>query len=138
MEAKLQHAQSSVQTAQKILKYTYGLVPIIAGLDKFFNLLTDWKTYLPGAVSDHLPFSAGTFMAIAGVIEMAAGLLVFIRTRAGAWLVMVWLIAIAFTLVLGGHFLDVAVRDLVMAVGALVLAILSGKNESAREYSQTS
>ena len=119
-------AIQQTHSAQKILKYTYGLVPIIAGLDKFTNLLTNWEDYLSEPVLSILPFSAGTFMVIVGIIEIAAGVLVLLRPRIGAYVVMAWLIAIALTLVLGGKYFDVAVRDLVMAVGAFVLAKLSG------------
>ena len=122
MDTAIQQAHS----AQKILKFTYGLVPIVAGLDKFTNLLTNWEIYLSEPVLSILPFSAGTFMVIVGIIEIAAGVLVLLRPRIGAYVVMTWLIAIALTLVLGGKYFDVAVRDLVMAVGAFVLAKLSG------------
>ena len=122
MDTAIQQAHS----AQKILKFTYGLVPIVAGLDKFTNLLTNWENYLSEPVLSILPFSAGTFMVIVGIIEIAAGVLVLLRPRIGAYVVMAWLIAIALTLVLGGKYFDVAVRDLVMAVGAFVLAKLSG------------
>ena len=122
MDTAIQQAHS----AQKILKFTYGLVQIVAGLDKFTNLLTNWEDYLSEPVLSILPFSAGTFMVIVGIIEIAAGVLVLLRPRIGAYVVMAWLIAIALTLVLGGKYFDVAVRDLVMAVGAFVLAKLSG------------
>ena len=122
MDTAIQQAHS----AQKILNFTYGLVPIVAGLDKFTNLLTNWEDYLSEPVLSILPFSAGTFMVIVGIIEIAAGVLVLLRPRIGAYVVMAWLIAIALTLVLGGKYFDVAVRDLVMAVGAFVLAKLSG------------
>lgn len=107
------------------LRWTYGLVPVVAGLDKFFNLLADWEGYLSPAVAALLPVSPGTFMAIVGVIEIAAGVVVLTRwTRLGAYLVAAWLVLIAVNLLLAG-FYDVAVRDLVMAVGAYTLARLS-------------
>ena len=114
---------------QMVLKYTYGLVPIVAGLDKFTNLLADWKSYLSVSMVNMLPFSAGTFMSVAGNIEIAAGVLVLLRPRIGAYVVMAWLVAIALTLIFGGHYFDVAVRDLVMATGAWSLAKLSGIND---------
>jgi len=119
-------AIQQTHSVKKILKYTYGLVPIVAGLDKFTNLLVNWEDYISTPVAEILPFSAGTFMAIVGIIEIAAGVLVLFRPRIGAYAVMAWLIAIALTLVLGGKYFDVAVRDLVMAVGAFVLAKLCG------------
>jgi uncharacterized membrane protein HdeD (DUF308 family) len=121
----MENVNRSSQQVQQVLKYTYGIVPIVAGLDKFTNLLTNWKDYLSEFVTNMLPFSAATFMSIVGIIEIAAGLLVFLRPKIGAWVVMTWLILIAVTLVFSGRYFDVAVRDLVMATGAFALAKLS-------------
>jgi hypothetical protein len=110
---------------QQLLKYTYGLVPIVAGADKFTNLLTRWEDYLAPSVIKLLPFSASAFMSIVGVIEIVAGVLVLVRPRIGGYVVMAWLIAIALQLIIGQHYYDVAVRDLVMAIGAFSLAKLS-------------
>ena len=118
--------KNNVAQVTKLLKYTYGLVPIIAGLDKFTNLLTDWSQYLSAGMANLIPFEAGSFMMIVGVIEIVAGILVFLRPKIGALVVMGWLIAIALTLVFGVHHFDVAVRDLVMAVGAFSLFKLLG------------
>ncbi|MBF9252607.1 DoxX family membrane protein [Pontibacter sp. 172403-2] len=105
------------------LRLTYGILPIVAGLDKFTNLLTDWEKYLNPTVAEMLPFSPHTFMLIVGVIEIIAGVLVFVKPRIGAYVVMAWLIGIALNLILsGGLYLDIAVRDLVMAIGAFTLA----------------
>ena len=112
-------------TARQVLKYTYGFVPIAAGLDKFTNLLTDWKSYIGTSVTNSLPISAGAFMMLIGVVEIAAGICVLLRPRIGAYVVMTWLLVIALTLIFGGHYFDVAVRDIVMAVGAFALAKLS-------------
>jgi len=121
MEATLEN----VRQVQQLLRYTYGLVPIVAGFDKFTNLLTDWKNYIAPSVNNALPFSASTFMAIVGVIEIIAGIIVLLRPRLGGFIVMAWLIAIALNLLISGHYYDVAVRDLVMAIGAFSLAKLS-------------
>ena len=110
---------------QLILKYTYGLVPIVAGLDKFTNLLTDWSHYLSNAVINILPFSADVFMYLVGIIEIGAGIFVFLRPKQGAYVVMIWLILIALNLVITGDYFDIAVRDLTMAVGAYSLGKLS-------------
>lgn len=104
---------------------TYGLVPLLAGLDKFTNILTDWSQYLSPLVTDLLPISAETFMWVVGVIEIIVGLMVLTRwTRLGAWIAAIWLCAIALQLVTIG-LLDIAVRDLAMAVGAYTLARLA-------------
>ncbi|HMG68815.1 MAG TPA: hypothetical protein VK588_14050 [Chitinophagaceae bacterium] len=121
MEATIQNAGK----VQQLLKYTYGLVPVVAGLDKFTNLLTDWKHYLAPSVSNMLPFSASTFMSIVGVIEIVAGIIVLVRPRLGGYIVMAWLIVIALSLIVGGQYYDIAVRDLVMAIGSFSLAKLS-------------
>lgn len=107
------------------LRLTYGLVPIVAGLDKFTNLLTDWTRYVSPLAADVLPVSPATFMSIVGVIEIAAGAIVLSKwTRFGAYLVAVWLVGIALNLVTAGMF-DIAVRDIVMAIGAFTLARLT-------------
>ena len=105
-----------------IMKFTYGVVPIVAGLDKFTNLLTHWEQYLNPSIASVLPFSPHTFMMIVGVIEIVAGLIVLSKPVIGGYIVMSWLICIAFSLIAGGGYFDVAVRDLVMAIGAFSLA----------------
>ena len=116
----------SLDSAYLALKITYGLVPLLAGLDKFVGLLANWESYLSPSVIGMLPFSAATFMKVVGVIEMTVGLAVLTKfTRIGAYVVMVWLVLIAVNLLLAGA-LDVAVRDLAMAVGAYGLGAVSG------------
>ncbi len=115
---------------QTLLKYTYGLVPIVAGLDKFTNMLTDWSQYLGAGTQDILPIEVSTFMMIIGVIEIVAGVLVLTKTKIGAAIVASWLVLIALILIFSGHYLDVAVRDLVMAIGAYVLVKLTATPSS--------
>ena len=115
---------TTIQSLQKTLKLTFGIVPIVAGLDKFTNLLANWPDYL-GNNAHLLPMSPLSFMKIVGVIEIIAGLVVLIRPLIGAYVVMAWLICIALQLIVGGHYFDVAVRDLVMAIGAYSLAVLT-------------
>ena len=124
------HTQTSaVDRVRTMLKLTYGLVPVVAGLDKFTNLLVDWKQYLAPAVTDVLPLSAGVFMSIVGIIEIAAGLLVLAKPRIGSIVVSLWLVCIAINLLLTGNYYDVAVRDLVMAIGAFSLFTLMRESE---------
>ena len=105
-----------------LLRVTFSVIPIVAGLDKFTNILTDWTQYLHPGLAATLPINASVFMMIVGVIEIIAGIIVFIRPAIGGFVVAAWLTLISLTLLAGGHYLDVAVRDLVMAVGALTLA----------------
>ena len=119
------------------LRLSFGLVPVIAGLDKFTNLLTDWTQYLSPLVTQLLPLTATTFMHVVGIIEVAAGILVLTKlTRVGAYVVCAWLVAIALNLLTTGRFFDVAVRDLVMAVGAFSLAKLTEVREVATAKEQ--
>ena len=117
--------QKKLTDLQIFLKFTYGIVPIVAGADKFTNLLTSWPEYLNPTLAGVLPFSTSTFMMIVGVIEIIAGVLVLIKPQQGALVVCGWLVLIALSLLASGNYLDVAVRDLVMAIGALTLARLS-------------
>lgn len=119
---------SNVQLVKNILKYTFGLVPIVAGLDKFTNILTDWSQYISEGFAGMLPFEPTSFMMIVGVIEIIAGVLVLTKTKIGAYVVSAWLIAIALTLIFSWTYVDVAVRDLVMAIGAFSLAKLTEVN----------
>jgi uncharacterized membrane protein YphA (DoxX/SURF4 family) len=106
-----------------IMRFTYGLVPIVAGLDKFTNLLVDWKQYLSPIIANIIP--ASTFMPIVGVIEIIAGIIVLTKPRLGAYIVSAWLLGIAFNLLTTGNYFDVAVRDIVMSIGAFSLAKIS-------------
>jgi hypothetical protein len=117
-----------VERVASILRWTYGLVPIVAGADKFTHLLTDWNKYLAPVVTDIIPLSPSAFMSIVGVIEIVAGIIVLIRPKIGSLIVGCWLIGIVINLLLTGQYFDVAVRDAVMAIGAFCLyTLLDGK-----------
>jgi uncharacterized membrane protein YphA (DoxX/SURF4 family) len=109
-----------------ILKIALGAAPLLAGLDKFFNLLTNWTDYLNPVALQYVPVSAETFMQGVGVVEMIVGLLILTRwTRLGAYLAACWLVAIAVNLIAMEKFYDIAVRDLLLAVTAFALARLT-------------
>ena len=116
--------ETSTSPVQTILWIVYAAVPIVAGLDKFLNALTDWSQYLAEPFLGLIPMAPESFMMVVGVIEIAAGILVLFAPRVGGLVVAAWLVAIAFNLVVGG-FYDIAVRDLSMAVGAWALSRLS-------------
>lgn len=123
----METANSNQSLAQifNVLKYTFVIVPIVAGADKFTNLLTNWGQYINPSMANLLPFSASTFMMIVGVIEIAAGVIVLKKTELGGYIVAAWLTVVALTLLLGFNYVDVAVRDLVMAISAFAMAKLS-------------
>jgi uncharacterized membrane protein YphA (DoxX/SURF4 family) len=108
------------------LRMSFGLMPLLAGLDKFFNLLTIWPKYLAPAAASVLPMTPQHFMYVVGVIEIVAGVAVLLSpwTKVFAYVVAAWLAGIALNLIAGG-FYDIAVRDLVMAVSAISLARLT-------------
>jgi len=116
---------AALQSAYVPLRVVFGLVPILAGLDKFTNVLADWKSYIAPWAEHMLPVSAGTLMAIIGVVEIAVGVLVWTRfVRVGAFAAAGWLTLVAINLLMAG-FKDIAVRDLVLAVAAFSLARLT-------------
>jgi hypothetical protein len=118
--------EQTVDHTRKALKLTYGLVPIIAGADKFTNLLADWSKYLSPLSRRLIPMKPSTFMKAVGLIEMGAGALVLTRyARLGGYIVAGWLGAIAAQLLTTRTYRDVAVRDAVMALGAFTLAKLT-------------
>ena len=105
-----------------LLKITFVIVPIVAGADKFTNLLTNWEQYLNPDIANMLPVSASIFMMIAGIIEIIAGIIVLKKPQIGGYIVAAWLTSIALTLLLSFNYVDVAVRDLVMAISAFSMA----------------
>jgi len=126
------HLNPRIHHAWWTLSAGLGLCAIFAGLDKFLNLLTNWEMYLNPLIPRVLHISAASFMHIAGAVEMAVGILVFTRfTRYAAYVIAAWLLAIAANLVTQGQFLDIAVRDIELSLGAFVLAKLTEVREEA-------
>lgn len=123
-------ARTQAEKVSSLLRWTYGLVPIVAGADKFTHILTDWDKYLAPAVANLLPMQPHAFMNIVGIIEIIAGVLVLIKPRIGSLIVALWLLGIAINLLMTGQYYDVAVRDTVMAIGAFSLYMLSGRKEA--------
>jgi hypothetical protein len=125
-DAPASHTLDNVDRVTNLLHWTYGLVPIAAGADKFTHLLTDWDKYLAPAVTNIIPLAPHTFMMIVGVIEIIAGIIVLARPRIGSLIVGCWLIGIVINLLLTGEYFDIAVRDTVMAIGSFSLYLLLG------------
>ena len=114
------------------LRLVFGLVPIVAGLDKFTNLLTDWQQYLSPIAVRLLPVSPSVFMGAVGIIEIVVGIGVLAGyARVFGWIAAAWLLAIALNILTTGHYLDVAARDVALAVSAFALAALAPAHERA-------
>jgi uncharacterized membrane protein YphA (DoxX/SURF4 family) len=119
-------SHGGLDSAWWALRIGVGLVAFLAGLDKFFNILTDWSQYVSPFTERLLPISVGAFLGVVGVIEMLVGIAVLTAwTRLGAYVAAVWLLGISVNLLLTGRFFDVAVRDVVMAIAAYTLARLT-------------
>jgi hypothetical protein len=111
--------------AYLILWTGFVVAPILFGLDKFTNLLTDWTTYLAPAIDRLVPGSATSAMLAVGVVEIVAGLVVAVRPKVGGYLVAAWLTGIIGNLLLLGDHYDVALRDFGLLLAALALARLA-------------
>ena len=121
----------ALETPRLALRITFGLVPLLAGLDKFTYLLTDWSKYVSPFARSVLPVAPETFLYVAGVIEVLVGLAVLTRwTEIASYVAAAWLTLIAANLVLAGFF-DIAVRDLVMALAAFTLGRLTAVHDAA-------
>ena len=119
-------ARSGAVEAFFLLRTVFTVAPILFGLDKFAQVLSDWDFYLAPWINDLVPGSAHDAMMLVGVIEVAAGVLVALRPRIGAYVVALWLAGIIVNLITLGDYYDVALRDFGLLVGALALARLAG------------
>lgn len=113
--------------AYQILHLGFTVAPIVAGLDKFFNLLVNWEQYLPPLVTDLVGGHGHELMLVVGVIEIIAGLGVFFKPKIFAYVVSAWLLLIVVNLLMIPSYYDVALRDFGLSLGALALARLSSK-----------
>jgi hypothetical protein len=107
--------------AYQILHLGFTVAPILAGLDKFFHLLCNWDQYVAPWIANLSPIGAHGLMLVAGVIEIAAGVLVAFKPRIAAPVVGAWLCLIILNLLTLGSYFDVALRDLGLALGAFAL-----------------
>jgi uncharacterized membrane protein YphA (DoxX/SURF4 family) len=115
--------------AYTILRFGFTVAPIIAGLDKFFNLLVNWTQYLTPLVPRWTGIDSAGFMMVVGVVEIIAGIVVAVKPKFGAWIVVAWLWGIIINLLLVPGYYDVALRDLGLSFGALALARLAKREE---------
>ncbi len=77
-------------------------------------------------------------MLCVGPVEMLVGLAILTRwTRLGAYVASAWLLGIALNLLTTGAFFDIAVRDVVLAIAAVVLANLTEARNSVRRTEAT-
>jgi hypothetical protein len=118
-------ASGPAYEAYRILHVAFTIAPIVAGLDKFFNLLVNWEQYLPPVVTNMLGGHGHEFMLVVGVIEIIAGLGVAFKPKIFAYVVSLWLLLIVVNLLMIPGYFDVALRDFGLTLAALALARLS-------------
>jgi uncharacterized membrane protein YphA (DoxX/SURF4 family) len=113
------------------LRLAFGFGPLLAGLDKFTNILVNWEKYLSPVAQRLLPISAVIFMHTVGVIEIVVGLaILFGATRSFGYIAMIWLFATGANLISAGGYYDIAVRDILLGIGAYSLARVTEARES--------
>jgi hypothetical protein len=110
-----------------LLRAGFTVAPILFGIDKYFNWTVHWPDYLAGWINDIVPGSGQDFMYVVGAIEIAAGLLVAVAPRIGAFVVAGWLFGIVVNLLTNDapEYYDIALRDFGLMLGALTLGRLS-------------
>ena len=116
-----------VKLSWSLLRYSYGAVILLAGLDKIFatNIIAEWPQYISPFVMGLLPVSVPVFLIGIGIIEVVVAIMMLTKfPRIAAYLSVAWLLLISVNLVLGGY-LDVAIRDILLAIGAYVIAVLT-------------
>jgi uncharacterized membrane protein YphA (DoxX/SURF4 family) len=111
--------------AYLLLRTTFTVAPILFGLDKFTNWMTDWSAYLAPWIDRIVPGTATQAMYAVGVIEIVAGLVVALLPRIGALVVAAWLLGIIIDLLTLGDYYDVALRDVGLLAAAVALARLA-------------
>jgi hypothetical protein len=111
-----------------LLRTVFTVAPILFGLDKFTEILTNWEKYLAPWINDIVPGDAHTAMMIVGVVEIVAGILVAVRPDIGGYVVALWLVGIIVNLLSIGDYYDVALRDFGLFVAALALARLAASH----------
>ena len=113
--------------AVALLRTTFTVAPVLFGLDKFVEVLTDWERYLAPQLDDLVPGTAHQAMLAVGVVEVLAGILVAVLPRIGGYVVAAWLAGIIVNLLVLGEYYDVALRDFGLMLAALALARLASR-----------
>jgi hypothetical protein len=121
----LRPGQDGAHDAFLLLRTVFTVAPILYGLDKFAQVMTDWDKYLAPWINDIVPGDAHDAMMIIGVIEIVAGILVAVAPRIGGYVVALWLVGIIVDLLTLGGYGDVALRDFGLFVAAIALARLA-------------
>jgi uncharacterized membrane protein YphA (DoxX/SURF4 family) len=125
--AEMGRHRNPAYQAYLLLRVGFAVAPILFGLDKFFNWAVDWTNYLAPWVNDIVPGSGQDFMYFVGAVEIAAGILVAVAPRLGAYVVAAWLAGIVVNLLTVDPptYYDIALRDFALLLAALTLGRLA-------------
>lgn len=123
----LHPANVAERRGYNILHFAFVIAPLLAGIDKFANVLCDWSKYLAPQIGR--VFHPHSFMIFVGIVEIIAAIIVWARPRVGAYIVAIWLIGIIVNLLMTGMYFDIALRDFGLLLGALAFAQLAGDCE---------
>ena len=126
----LRAGRDGAHDAFLLLRTVFTVAPVLFGLDKFAQVMTDWDKYLAPWINDLVPGDAHAAMLVVGVIEIVAGVLVAVAPRWGAYVVALWLAGIILDLLTLGGYGDVALRDFGLLVAALALGRLATSDAS--------
>jgi hypothetical protein len=130
--SSVDHRRDPQHQAFLLLRTAFTVAPVIFGLDKFFDILTDWQRYLAPTVDGLVPGTGHQMMLAVGVVEIAAGILVALRPQLGGYVVAAWLAGIIGNLLLVPGFYDVALRDFGLLLAALALTRLASGRTATR------
>jgi len=130
-DAQHQATPSGAHQAFVLLRTVFTIAPIAFGLDKFFDILTNWEQYLAPWVNDLVPGTGHQAMLAVGVVEILAGVMVAVRPAIGAYVVAAWLVGIIVNLVSIGDYYDIALRDFGLLVSARARAMLAAAGPRA-------
>ena len=121
--------EESVPTRQAfhILHAMLSIAVVALGVDKFFHLLADWDACVAPQVANAIAASMSPhrFMLIAGIVEIALGVLAAVKPRAGGAVLSMWLVATVVNVALSRHHLDIVLIGLLLAAMAFAVSRLA-------------
>jgi hypothetical protein len=124
-----QHPTDAGYQAFRILQMAFVIVPIMAGLDKFFYFLNDWRIYISPVVFEVIAGYSTIFMYVVGIIEISIGIGIIFKPKFFAYVAGVWLLLIIINLLILGKYFDVALHDFGLMLSAFALGRASQKYE---------
>lgn len=125
--------ETALLRSQYVLQYAYGITLVLIGLDKVFqtNLLAEWISYVSPLAQAVLPFEPLTIVVTLGVAEIIVGILLFTKLVRFAAYVVILVLAVIIVNLLNLGLYDIAARDFLIALGALMLTWITSARENA-------